>query len=99
MKVQAWTLSVENLAPASAAFLGENPRLEKMFLHTGVLRVLGDVSREGRWGSDGVCLYSWHRSRRKVSALDRTEKASQTTPGVVRPDGGLQRCRVGLQTA
>ena len=49
-------LSIEKVAPAAPAFLGENPRLEKMFPHIGVLRVLGHVSREGRWGWDGACL-------------------------------------------
>ena len=29
-----------------------------MFLHTGVLKVADDVSREGRWGSERVCLKS-----------------------------------------
>ncbi len=37
-------LSIEKVAPAAPAFLGENPRLEKMFPHIGVLRVLGHVS-------------------------------------------------------
>ncbi len=49
-------LSIEKVAPAAPAFLGENPRLEKMFPHIGVLRVLGHVSREGQWGWDGACL-------------------------------------------
>ena len=35
-------------APASAAFLGANPRLGESFLNTSIEQVAGDVSREGK---------------------------------------------------
>ncbi len=38
------------------ALLSENTRLAKMKVNTGRLKVLGLVSREGRWGWDGACL-------------------------------------------
>ncbi len=38
------------------ALLSENTRLAKRKLETGLLKVLGLVSREGRWGWDGACL-------------------------------------------
>ena len=56
MSGRVWTLSIERVGAAAPAFLGENPRLEKMFPHTRLLRVLGHVSRDGQWGWDGACL-------------------------------------------
>ena len=38
------------------ALLSENTRLAKTKLNTGLLKVLGLVSLEGRWGWDGACL-------------------------------------------
>jgi hypothetical protein len=49
-----WVLA--GTAPASAAFLGENPRLGESFLDTTFLRVTADVSRELPPGSGGSCL-------------------------------------------
>ena len=49
------TVLAPKVAPAWVAF-GEYPRPDKMALDTRLLRVAGDVSQEGRWGSDGACL-------------------------------------------
>jgi hypothetical protein len=49
-----WVLA--GTAPASAAFLGENPRLGESFPNTTLLRVSEDVSRELPPGSGGSCL-------------------------------------------
>ncbi len=38
------------------ALLSENTRPAKRIVNTGLLKVLGLVSREGRWGWDGACL-------------------------------------------
>ncbi len=45
-------------APASAAFLGENPRPAQKFLDTGIEKVAGDVSQEVPPGSGGAWLES-----------------------------------------
>ncbi len=49
-----WLLA--GTAPASSAFLGENPRLGESFPNTTCLRVSADVSRELSPGSGGSCL-------------------------------------------
>ena len=49
-----WVLA--GTVPASAAFLGENPRLGESFPNTTFLRVSVDVSRELPPGSGGSCL-------------------------------------------
>ena len=49
-----WVLA--GTAPASAAFLVENPRLGESFPNTTFLRVSADVSRELLLGSGGSCL-------------------------------------------
>jgi hypothetical protein len=43
-------------APASAAFLGGNPRLGESFLNTSIKQVAGELSRELLPGWDGVWL-------------------------------------------
>jgi hypothetical protein len=48
-------LTVAGTAPASAAFLGANPRLGESFLNTSIEQVAGDVSREGLPGSGRAC--------------------------------------------
>ncbi|MBN1852514.1 MAG: hypothetical protein JW829_07305 [Pirellulales bacterium] len=49
-------LAMAGTAPASAAFLGTNPRLGESLLNTGIKQVAGDVSREGLSGSGGAWL-------------------------------------------
>jgi hypothetical protein len=49
-----WVLA--GTAPASAAFLGENPRLGENFLNTGIGQAAGDVNRDRLPGSCGSCL-------------------------------------------
>ena len=49
-----WVLA--GTAPASAAFLGQNPRLGESFPNAGVGQAAGDVSRELPPGSGGSCL-------------------------------------------
>ena len=49
-----WVLA--GTAPASAAVLGENPRLGESFLNTGIGQAAGDVNRELLPGSGGSCL-------------------------------------------
>jgi hypothetical protein len=49
-----WVLT--GTTPASAAFLGENPRLGESFPNTTLLRVSVDVNRELPPGSGGSCL-------------------------------------------
>ena len=60
MKRTALVLSVlwvlAGTAPASAAFLGENPRLGESFPNAGIGHIAGDVSRELPPGSGGSCL-------------------------------------------
>jgi hypothetical protein len=49
-------LAMAGTAPASAAFLGANPRLGESFLNTGIEQVAGDVSLERLPGSGGAWL-------------------------------------------
>ena len=49
-----WVLA--GTAPASAAFLGENPRLGESFLDKGIGPAAGDVNRDRLPGSCGSCL-------------------------------------------
>ena len=49
-----WVLA--GTAPASAAFLGENPHLGESFLDKGIGPAAGDVNRDRLPGSCGSCL-------------------------------------------
>jgi hypothetical protein len=49
-------LAMAGTAPASAAFLGANPRLGESLLNTGIEQVAGDVSLERLPGSSGAWL-------------------------------------------
>jgi hypothetical protein len=62
-------------APASAAFLGENPRLAESFPNMTFLRVSADVSRELPQGSGGSCL------ERPAECFVAPSKPSTLEPG------------------
>jgi hypothetical protein len=58
MKVRALVLTilVAMTAPASAAFLGENPRPDQNFLDAGSRHLASELTREGLPGSGGASL-------------------------------------------
>jgi hypothetical protein len=83
-----WVLT--GTTPASAAFLGENPRLGESFPNTTLLRVSVDVNRELPPGSGGSCL-----ERPAECFVAPVEEPPVFEPVPENPGGGTSTLRPG----